>query len=648
MTKVRETESTSTAAPTAASLGHSQVSKLAGGEPENAAVHRLFEAQVRRAPEATALIFGEQHLTYRELNERANRLARHLHAKGVRNETPVGVCLRRSPDVIVAMLAVVKAGGAYVPLDPDYPRARIALMLEDTRPMAIIADSACVGALPPNHANPVILDTEAQAIAANSGADLGVPVQSDNLIYIMYTSGSTGRPKGVMIEHRAVVRLVKDPGYASFDESQRFLLLAPICFDASTFEIWGPLLNGASLVVAPPQAPSLDELGDLISRFGVTTLWLTVGLFNLMIDQRPQLLRPLRQLLVGGEALSPTHCRKALAALPECKLINGYGPTESTTFAVCMTLRPADLGQAPVPIGFPIRNTQVWLLDDALNPVSKGETGELCIGGDGLARGYLNHPDLSAQRLVAPKWATEPSIRLYRTGDLARYREDGALELLGRVDDQVKISGYRIEPNEIACVLREHAGIRDAVVLADSGAGDSKRLVAYVVPRPGIAPDEASLRKYLGERLPQFMMPAAIVAVDELPLTGSGKVDRAALLRGQEPARDEYRPADAPQGELERKIAAGWKEVLHLNQVGARDNFFDLGGDSLKLLEVHARLTTQLARELPITDLFQYPSIAALVEHLSEATDTPAISDEIEERVRRQREALARRAPLSR
>jgi amino acid adenylation domain-containing protein len=610
----------------------------------NFTVAELFEQQAARVPDAIALLGGDARLTYRELNERANRLAHYLRARGVSVETPVGVCLRRSLDTVVALLAVVKAGGAYVPLDPDYPAERLAFMLEDTRAPVLIADRTCAAALPAHRAELILIDAEARAIAAQSSTDPDTHICPVNLIYIMYTSGSTGRPKGVMIEHRAVVRLVKDSGYVSFDESQRFLLLAPISFDASTLEIWGPLLNGASLVVMPPETPSLERVGEVISRFQVTTLWLTAGLFNLMIDQHPRALAPLRQLLSGGDAGSPAHFRKALAALPDCRMINGYGPTESTTFAVCMTVRPEDLSSTSVPIGYPIANTQVWLLDDELNPVSEGEIGELCIGGDGLARGYLNRPELTAEKFVVPRWSADPALRLYRTGDLARRRADGAIECLGRIDDQVKISGYRVEPGEVAAALREFSPVRDAVVLAEESPRGDKQLTAYVVPRSRPAPDPAEFRAFLSRKLPHYMVPAAFVTLDAIPLTSNGKVDREALLRRRGEAPSPGGQTTPLHGSLAAAISAIWREVLGLEQVGARDNFFDLGGDSLKLIEVHSRLRKQLDRKLSLVDLFEFPTIEALVERLEGQTNARPVGDDLELRARRQKELLARRA----
>jgi amino acid adenylation domain-containing protein len=617
--------------------------RVAGARPP---VHELFEQQVARVGEATALICGDQRLTYHALNEQANRLARYLAERGVTNETLVGICLRRSIETVVAMLAVLKAGGAYVPLDPEYPSQRLAFMIADTRAKVVITDTACVGSLPADCAKPVLLDAERDEVLSRSDANVGVPVNDRNLIYVMYTSGSTGQPKGVMIEHRSVVRLVKDNDYASFDQTRRFLLLAPISFDASTFEIWGPLLNGATLIIAEPGMQSLDQLGEIVRRHRVDTLWLTGGLFNLMIERQPEALAPLRQLLTGGDAGSPSHFRRMLERFPGCRLINGYGPTETTTFAVCMTVKASDLSGSSLPIGFPIRNTPVWLLDERLNPVASGKSGEICIGGDGVARGYLNQPELTAKKFVVPGWASEPEMRLYRTGDMARYRDDGALLFLGRRDDQIKISGYRVEPGEVACALREHPAVGDAVVFAEEGSGGAKLLVAYLVTRPGLAAQAADLRAFLARRLPPFMLPSRFVVLDAIPLTANGKVDRARLNLPRGSRATAAMPPNGVANSIELRIAAVWSEVLGLDKVGTQDNFFELGGDSLKLIEVHSRLCKQFDEKLPITVVFEYPTIAALVAHLNGAHTASA--DDVDSRARRQRELLSSRSRVPR
>ncbi|MHB8382548.1 MAG: non-ribosomal peptide synthetase [Candidatus Binataceae bacterium] len=617
-----------------------------GSSPDT--VHGWFEELAARTPEAVALMLGNEQITYRELNHRANRLARHLVTLGVGREAMVGVCLRRSFDLVIALIAVLKAGGAYVPLDPDYPRERLGFMLRDTLAPIVITDSQCSESIPDQIARLLLVDQNVSAINSYPETNLNASVASNNLVYVMYTSGSTGRPKGVLIEHRGVVRLVKNTDYLSFDAGQRFMHLAPICFDAATLEIWGPLLNGGSLVLMPPGTPSLEDIAAVIRRYEITAVWFSAGLFNLMIDQHPEALRQLKQLVTGGDAGSLAHFRAALAALPDCRLVNGYGPTEATTFAVCLTARLEHLEGSSVPIGFPIEGTPVWVLDSNFNQVPEGEAGELCVGGDGVARGYLNQRDLTAEKFVAPAWAAETSQRLYRTGDLVRYRPDGALEFLGRVDDQVKIYGYRVEPGEIAETLRRHPGVRDAVVVAQRDPRHENRLIAYVAPRSRHAPAQQELRAFLMDKLPQYMTPAVFEIVDEIPLTAHGKVDRAALahLRQETVAAQSARESIAQMTRIEATISAVWREVLQLGAADVDASFFDLGGDSLQLIEVHAKLRRILAQKFEITDLFQYPTIASLAAHLSSGAQTPVAGNgnDPAHRAQRQRAMLSRRA----
>jgi amino acid adenylation domain-containing protein len=607
-----------------------------------AGVHRLFEQQATSSPDATSLLWRDQRMSYRELNKRSNRLARHLVAAGVGLEVPVGVCLRRSPEMVTALLAVIKAGGAYVPLDPDYPRDRLEFMLTDTGTPVVVTDSLCAESLPSHVAKRLLIDHEVAAIEARSPVDLDATGAANDLIYIMYTSGSTGRPKGVMIEHRGVVRLVTNADYLSFDKSQRFIQLAPSSFDASTLEIWGPLLNGGTLVLMPPGTPSLQEIGDAIRRFGVTTLWLPAGLFNLMIDQNPAALRPLKQLVTGGDAASIAHFRRAMAALPDCRVVNGYGPTECTTFAVCLTAHPENLQGHSVPIGRPINGTSVIVLDSRFNRVPEGEIGELYIGGDGVARGYLNDRDLTAEKFVVPKGSSD---RFYRTGDLVRHLANGTLEFLGRVDDQVKISGYRVEPGEIAETLRLHPAIRDAAVLVEKGRQREPCLTAYLAPRSLPAPSHSEMRSFLLGKLPNYMMPAGFVTVGEIPLTANGKIDRDALVKHRKPELTSSPLGSSPVwgNSLAEIISSVWREVLRRPSVGTDDNFFELGGDSLQLIEAHAKLEKLIAQNLSITDLFQYPTVASLSTHLNAGPGSPPPSDEPGLRARRQRELLERR-----
>ncbi|HEX5724369.1 MAG TPA: amino acid adenylation domain-containing protein, partial [Longimicrobiaceae bacterium] len=445
-------------------------------------VHRLFEAHAASSPGSPALRWDGGELAYGELNARANRLARRLRALGVGPESRVGVSLDRSAEVIVALLAILKAGGAYVPLDREYPSARLEHMRRDAGVRVVIAHDAEGIAEWAGDARVVALEGEREAIEAESADDLReVEVDPEGLAYVVYTSGSTGLPKGTGVPHRAVVRLVRGQDYARFGADEVVLQAAPVAFDASTFELWGALLNGGCVAVYPPEAPEPRALGGFLRRHGVTAAWLTAGLFHRAVDEGLPGFEGLRQLLAGGDVLSPPHVARAMELLPEARLVDGYGPTEATTFPACHTIRGEDLaGGGPIPIGRPLANARCYVLDGEMRPVPAGAPGELYVAGDGLARGYLGKPGLTAEKFVPDPFPGEPGGRLYRTGDRVRWRESGVLEFLGRSDQQVKVRGFRIEPGEIEAALRRHESVTDCVVVARTEAGET-RLVAYIV-----------------------------------------------------------------------------------------------------------------------------------------------------------------------
>jgi amino acid adenylation domain-containing protein len=582
--------------------------------PSTARIHELFEAQAYKSPDAVAVTFADRRVTYRELNARANQLARHLVRLGVEPGSMVGVCLERSEELIVTLIAILKAGGAYVPFDSSYPRQRLAFMLEDTASSVLVTDSAHADWLPPVQGTVVLLDREHPMIAAESAADLAVPGSSENLAYVLYTSGSTGVPKGVCVPHRAVVRLVRNTGFMTFDSADVYLQFAPVSFDASTLEIWGSLLNGARLVVFPTGAPSLDDFGAFVREHSITTLWMTAGFFHLMVDHRVEDFRGVRQLLAGGDILSVSHVRRAKAALPACHLINGYGPTENTTFTCCYTI-PDGPHEGSIPIGRPIANTTVYVLDANRQPVPAGIPGELYTGGAGLALGYLNRPDLTAAQFVRDPFDNRPGAVLYRTGDLVRYRPDGNIEFLGRIDSQVKIRGFRVEPGEIEAVLKQHPEVEDAVVVV-CDSDQNKRLIGYVVGKDGTNSDPGEIQRFAKTRLPGHMIPAAIVTMAAFPLSPNGKVDRRALPDPGD-ASPSRTAAVAPTTEVEVLIAGVWNEVLKLRSVSADDNFFDVGGNSLLLMQTHVRLEQTLGREIPVVELFRSPTVASLAAALS-------------------------------
>ena len=450
--------------------------------PGEACIHKLFEDQAERTPAAVAAVLADEQLTYGELNRKANQLAHYLRARGVGPDVLVGVCFERSLAMIVGLLGILKAGGAYVPLDPAYPRERLDFIRQDTRTPVLLTQAPLAGDLPEHDTRVVRLDLEWETIARESGDNPINTVTAANLAYIDYTSGSTGKPKGVAVTHRSVVRLLFGVDYVRLDAAATLLHLSPISFDASTFEVWGALLRGGRCALYPDRIPTVKELGRAIEKHGVDTLWLTSSLFNAVVDEDPSVLSRVRQLLIGGEALSVGHVRRAYARLPETRITNGYGPTESTTFACCYAI-PRELGTQAgnIPIGRPIGNTTVYILDAHLQPVPVGVPGELYLGGHGLARGYLNRPELTAEKFMPDPFGAEPGARLYRTGDLARYLPNGNIEFLGRMDDQVKIRGFRIEPGEIEAVLARHPAVREAAAVVREDAPGDKRLVAYVV-----------------------------------------------------------------------------------------------------------------------------------------------------------------------
>jgi amino acid adenylation domain-containing protein len=585
-------------------------------------IHQLFERQVERIPNAIAVIHEDQHLTYRELNGRANQLAHYLRTHGVGPDALVALCMERSVEMVVGLLGILKAGAAYVPLDPSYPQERLAFMLADTQAPVLLTQQRLVDVLPQHTAQLFCLDRDWEVIGRESTENTPAHTTAEDLAYVIYTSGSTGRPKGVAVPHRGIVRLVCGADYVPFDATQVFLQLAPLAFDAATFELWGALLHGAPCVLFPGWIPSPAELGRVLRDHQVSTLWLTASLFNSIIDQAPEILVGVKQLVTGGEALSVAHVRRALPQLPATQLINGYGPTESTTFACTYALpKHIEATTASIPIGRPIANTEVYILDPHLHPVPIGVGGELYIGGEGLARGYLRRPELTAEKFIPDPFSPRPGARLYRTGDLARYLPDGSIEFLGRIDQQVKLRGYRIELGEIEIALRQHSAIQEAVVNVQKDSPGDKRLVAYVVLQEPGAPSHQALKGYLQQKLPEYMIPSAFVVVDRLPLLPNGKVDRQAL-----PAPEQSRPElaegfVAPRTPLEEILVTVWREVLGVERVGIHDNFFELGGHSLKATQVVARVRAIRHLEFPLRTMFEVPTVAGMAAYLNHAHD---------------------------
>ncbi|MFP2912873.1 non-ribosomal peptide synthetase, partial [Pyxidicoccus sp. 3LFB2] len=495
--------------------------------PRDSTLPQVFSEVVARHGDRVAVELGGARLTYRELDARANQLAWQLRSLGVSTDARVAVALERSLELVVALVGILKAGAAYVPLDPDYPSERLEAMVDDARPRVLVTTGALLLGLPYERLAVVLMEQDSLARQPTSEPPPGALPES--LAYVDFTSGSTGRPKGVAISHRAVLRTLFGVDFAHLGPEETLLQLAPVSFDASTLELWGALLHGGRLVLFPPRPPSLEELGQVLREGRVTTLWLTAGLFTQVVESGLDVLRPVKQVLTGGDVVPAPHARRVLESLG-CSVTNGYGPTESTVFAVCYRMTDAGQPGMSVPIGRPIANTRVYVLDAHGQPVPVGTPGELFIGGDGLARGYVEQPGLTAERFVPDALSGLPGARLYRTGDVVRWRQDGLLEFLGRVDAQVKVRGFRIELGEVETALRAHPEVREAVVLAREDSPGNKRLVAYVVPsRPEARRDTAAFQEWLRQRLPDYMVPAAFVTLESLPLTAQGKVDRRAL-----------------------------------------------------------------------------------------------------------------------
>jgi aspartate racemase len=605
--------------------------------PRDKTIAELFEGVVAARPDRIAVTFENRNLSYRELNGLANRLAARLRDAGAGPGMMVGCCVERSTELIVALVAILKVGGAYVPFDLSYPKERVKFFIEDTATKLVLTAGETPAVLADRPADCLMVDIREALVSGPELANPPLVGKPDSPAYVMYTSGSTGRPKGVVVDNRAVVRLVRNTNYCSFGSEDVFLQFAPIAFDASTFEIWGALLNGARLVVMPPCQTSLEDLGRVVREHGVTVLWLTAGLFNLMVDQRLSDLSPVRQLLAGGDKLSARHVRRALDGLPDCRVINGYGPTENTTFTCCHVMRPGDHVPDSVPIGRPISNTTVYVLDEQLRAVPPGTVGELYAGGDGVALGYLNNEQATAEKFVRDPFVADEAARMYRTGDLARISEDGVLEFCGRADNQVKISGHRIEPGEIEAALHASERVKDVCVTVRAAEDGAKHLIAYYVPAEP-QPTAKDLRALLAANLPSYLVPAAFVPMAVLPLTPNGKVDRAAL---PDPRSSTPLPM-APAGHIERLIVEAWRQLLGTDRIGLNDNFFDLGGNSLLLLGAHDSLQKVLGRQFPVTALFEFTTVQALADHLGGKTVSAASMSEEQGRGQRQRGAFAR------
>jgi amino acid adenylation domain-containing protein len=592
--------------------------------PKNKCIHELFETQVERSPDAVAVVFEDKTLTYRELSRRANQLAHYLKQRGVGPQVLVGLCVERSLEMTVGILGILKAGGAYVPLEPRSPKERLAFMLEDAEVSILLTHKRLSEDLPRRGMQVIYLDTDWKAIAEQSEENPHHEATSDNLAYMIYTSGSTGKPKGVLITHRNLVHSTSARVSYYAGPVENFLLIPSFVFDSSVAGIFWTLCQGGTLVLAQPGAErDASQMAALIETRRISHLLCLPSLYALLLAQaKPGQLVSLKTVIVAGEACELGIAERHQELLPQTSLFNEYGPTEGTVWSTVYPYTNAEHKSRQFPIGAPISNCQIYVLDAYMQPVPIGVPGEIFIGGAGLARGYLNRPELTAEKFIPDPFSDEPGARLYKTGDLARYLPDGNIEFLGRVDHQVKIRGFRIELGEIEAVLSQHPTVREAVVVSREDLPGEKRLVAYVVPPQEPAPSTSELRGFLQQKLPDYMIPSVFVFLESLPLTPNGKVDRERLPVPNPIGHDNGRMFLAPRDNVEYRLAKIWEDILGVRPVGVNDNFFELGGHSLLAVRLLARVEKEFNRSVPLAALFAGPTIdklADLVRHGGEA-----------------------------
>jgi amino acid adenylation domain-containing protein len=567
------------------------------------------------APDAVALVCRDERVTYGELEARANRLAHHLLEVAPCRGGLVGICLERGPELVVALLAVLKAGAGYTMLDPEFPAGRLCGVLADAGSTLVLTTSGLAEKVRDAGVPVLCLDEQAAAVAGRSPQAPPRQATPDDLACVMFTSGSTGRAKGVAAPHRAIIGTLLEQSYVDFSAAEVVLQCSPVSWDAFALELFGAILFGGTCVLQPGQRPEPSVIAGLVREHGVSTMHLSASLLNFMLDEYPGVFAPVRQLMTGGEPASIAHVAKALREYPGIRIVNGYSPVENMIFTLCHRIVEADTELAAIPVGRPINNKRVYVLDDQLNLVPSGVVGELYMTGVGLANGYVGQSGLTAERFVANPHGA-PGERMYRTGDLVRWRADGVLEFLGRADGQIKIRGFRVEPREVETALGRHAAVGKSAVLAREDRPGDKRLVAYVVPRPGTSPTSGDLRDHVSALLPEYLVPAAFVLLDSFPITPNGKLDRAALPAPDYSATATGRKPRTPEEEL---MLGLFEEVLGVSGIGIDDGFFDLGGHSLLATKLISRVRTTFGRELSIPAVFESPTAAGLVERLGEA-----------------------------
>ncbi|MEQ1838920.1 MAG: amino acid adenylation domain-containing protein, partial [Verrucomicrobiales bacterium] len=600
------------------------------GYPRDKTLSQLFEETAARRTQATAIRFEGANISYAELADLTNRIADSLGESGISPGDRVGLFLERGPEMIASMLAVLKVGAAYVPLDPSHPAERVRYLLEDSGATAVISEKELFDQLP-QELN-LISAKEAAGRGKTGRAPQGRAVAPESAACLLYTSGSTGKPKGAMITHRGIVRLVKDTNYGAFGDDEVFLQVATVSFDACLYDTYGALCNGGCLVLPPPGSLTIDVIARSFHEESVTQLFLTTGLFQVMVDEKLDAFTGLRRVLTGGDIASPAHAGKFLAAHPGVALINVYGPTENVTFTTTHEITKSDLDRPSIPIGRPISNTTVWILDENGKPVPPGVSGELYTGGDGVALGYLGKPDLTAERFLPDPFSTVIGSRLYRTGDLCRQRPDGTIEFLSRIDHQVKIRGYRIEPGEIETVLGRHPSVRQCKVVVRGADAADKFLAAYVAPEPLAAPTQADLENYLRSKLPAYMVPASFVMLDALPMNTNGKVDTHSLPSpvNSEKSMSPDRP-DSPVSAVEQRLTELWKQILRIPTVHRDEDFFALGGHSLLGIKLFSRIQREFGLSLPLAVLFKAPTIRQLAQVIESRIEKNSSCREIAE-----------------
>lgn len=608
--------------------------------PQDKCVHEQFEEQVSQTPNKTAVVYEDEQLTYQELNDRANQLAHFLRPL-IQPTEIVGLCTECSLDMVIGILGILKAGGTYMPLDPANPQERLAYMLSDANVPVLLTHNKLLPVLPEHTAKVFCLDTDWADIHQKSKLNLTNLTSAQEQACVMYTSGSTGAPKGISITHQAINRLVCNTNYIKISPSDRIAQVANAAFDAVFFEMWGALLNGAQLIGINKDVVLSPRLfaAQLLQQ-DVTVMFVTTALFNQLASQAPDIFSSLRCLLFGGEKVEPKWVKVVANNNPPEQLLHVYGPTESTTFTTWYQVKGVTEERQTIPIGCPVANTQCHLLDANGQLVPIGGQGELYIGGDGLAQGYLNKPALTAERFVPNPFSSQPGHRLYKTGDLARYLPDGNLEFLTRIDNQVKIRGFRIEMGEIEATLTKHKKVYQAVVVCQGTKSERKRLIAYLILKKGTKDGEGiHFHNFLSGKLPDYMIPSAFIILEKFPFTQNGKIDYQALPT---PVLKPFRLVNdhvSPQTPLEVTLENIWRDLLLVEQISVHDNFFELGGNSLLAIQLISRIRQNCQIEMPVRELFLQPTIQGIAEAIQaiqwslESVERPSSKEQIDREI---------------